>query len=63
MLNAELSYTTKLDRHAHLVPEITVGIRGENLLNDDIRNSVSYKKDEVLLPGVNVRLFGAIKLN
>ena len=39
-----------------LVPEITVGIRGENLLNDDIRNSVSYKKDEVLQPGANVRL-------
>ena len=63
LLNAELSYTTKLERHADLVPEITVGIRGENLLNDDIRNSVSYKKDEVLQPGVNVRLFGAIKLN
>jgi iron complex outermembrane receptor protein len=63
LLNAELSYTTKLDRHANLVPEITVGIRGENLLNDDIRNSVSFKKDEVLQPGVNARLFGAIKLN
>ena len=63
LLNAELSYTTKLDRQASLVPEITVGIKGENLLNDDMRNSVSYKKDEVLLPGVNVRLFGAIKLN
>ena len=33
------------------------------LLNDDIRNSVSYKKDEVLLPGVNIRMFGSIKLN
>jgi iron complex outermembrane recepter protein len=63
LLNAEVSYTTKLDRRDNLVPEITVGIRGENLLNDDIRNSVSYKKDEVLLPGVNVRVFGALKLN
>ena len=63
LLNAELSYTTKLDRRANLVPEITVGLRGENLLNDDIRNSVSFKKDEVLQPGVNVRLFGAVKLN
>src|SRR4029453_7369905 len=63
LLNAELSYTTKLDRHASLTPEITVGIRGENLLNDDIRNSVSFKKDEVLLPGVNVRMFGTFKLN
>jgi iron complex outermembrane receptor protein len=63
MLNAELSYTTKLQRQAGLVPEVTVGIRGENLLNDDVRNSVSYKKDEVLQPGVNVRMFGSIKLN
>ena len=63
LLNAELSYTTKLERRANLVPEITVGLRAENLLNDDIRNSVSYKKDEVLQPGVNLRLFGAIKLN
>ena len=42
---------------------MTVGIKGENLLNDDIRNSVSFKKDEVLQPGVNVRLFGSVKLN
>jgi iron complex outermembrane receptor protein len=63
LLNAELSYTTKLDRQAGLVPEITVGIRGENLLNDDVRNSVSYKKDEVLLPGTNIRVFGLVKLN
>ena len=63
LLNAELSYTTKLERRGNLVPEITVGLRGENLLNDDIRNSVSYKKDEVLQPGVNLRLFGSVKLN
>jgi iron complex outermembrane receptor protein len=63
LLNAELTYTTKLDRQARLVPEITIGVRGENLLNDDIRNSVSYKKDEVLQPGTNVRLFGTVKLN
>ena len=53
----------QLDRRANLVPEITVGFRGENLLNDDIRNSVSYKKDEVLQPGVNIRVFGADKVN
>ena len=45
------------------MPEITLGIRGENLLNDDIRNSVSYKKDEVLQPGTNIRVFGLVKLN
>jgi iron complex outermembrane recepter protein len=63
LLNAELSYTTRLERQAGLVPEITVGIRGENLLNEDVRNSVSHKKDEVLLPGANIRLFGLVKLN
>ena len=51
LLNAELGYTTKLERQAGLVPEMTIGIKGENLLNDDIRNSVSFKKDEVLQPG------------
>jgi iron complex outermembrane receptor protein len=63
LLNAELSYTTKLERRGNLVPEVTVGLRGENLLNDDTRNSVSYKKDEVLQPGTNLRLFGSVKLN
>jgi len=63
LLSAELSYTTRLDRQAGLTPEVTVGIRGENLLDADIRNSVSFKKDEVLLPGVNVRMFGSVKLN
>jgi len=56
-------YDVQLDRQARLVPEVTVGIRGENLLNDDVRNSVSYKKDEVLQPGVNVRMFGTVRLN
>jgi iron complex outermembrane recepter protein len=30
---------------------------GNNLLNDDMRNSASFKKDEVLLPGASVRGF------
>jgi iron complex outermembrane recepter protein len=34
---------------------------GNNLLDDDIRNSVSFKKDEVLLPGRSVRLFATLK--
>ena len=63
LLNAEISYTMKLDKLASLTPEMTVGLRGENLLNDDIRNAVSYKKDEVLAPGRSVRLFGSYKLN
>ncbi|MGE0628053.1 MAG: TonB-dependent receptor [Hyphomicrobiaceae bacterium] len=61
LLNAELSYTsTKSD--PNLGPQFTIGIKGDNLLNDDVRNSVSFKKDEVLLPGASIRLFASIKL-
>jgi iron complex outermembrane receptor protein len=63
LLNAEVRYTFKLDQPRSVVPEMTVGIRGENLLNDDIRLSTSFKKDEVLQPGTNMRLFGIVKLN
>lgn len=63
LLNAELSYTLKREGREALPFEMTVGIKGENLLDDDIRNHVSYKKDEVLQPGRSVRLFGVIKLN
>jgi iron complex outermembrane receptor protein len=63
LLNAEVRYTIKLDEYGSVVPEMTIGLRGENLLNDDIRLSTSFKKDEVLQPGTNVRLFGIVKLN
>lgn len=36
---------------------MSVEIVGDNLLDANIRNSVSYKKDEVPMPGANVRLF------
>jgi iron complex outermembrane recepter protein len=67
LLKAELSYTKKLRPSPNYptkarpiepdLEEITVGISGNNLLNDDIRNSVSFKKDEVLLPGRSVKFF------
>ena len=63
LLNAEVRYNFKLDHPGSVVPEMTIGLRGENLLNDDIRYSTSFKKDEVLQPGTNVRLFGILKLN
>ena len=63
LLNAELSYAFKLNPRAGVVPEMTIGLKAENLLDDDIRNSVSYKKDEVLQPGRSIRLFGRVKLN
>jgi iron complex outermembrane recepter protein len=62
LLNAELSYKQKFDM-ANFIPEVTVGIRGENLLNERIRLHQSYKKDEVLQPGLNIRLFASAKFN
>ncbi len=60
-LRIELSYQTKL-RPTNLGPrELTIGLTGTNLLNDDIRNSVSYTKDEVLLPGTSVRFFANVR--
>ena len=61
LLNAELSYSVKLDVAGEIVPQLTIGLKGDNLLDDDVRNSASFKKDEVLQPGRNVRLFGTVK--
>jgi iron complex outermembrane receptor protein len=56
-LRAEVSYTKALDPAVYGASEVTLGLQGRNLLDDDIRNSASFKKDEILLPGRNVRLF------
>ncbi len=56
-LRAELSYTQALDPALSGATEVTLGLQGRNLLDDDIRNSASFKKDEILLPGRNLRLF------
>jgi iron complex outermembrane recepter protein len=61
LLKAEISYTKKLNPAEFLAKQITVGIVGNNLLNDDIRNSVSYTKDQVLMPGRGVRAFANLK--
>ncbi len=68
LLNAELSYTMTLTdartgQFGQIAPEFTIGIKGENLLDEEVRNHVSFKKDEVLEPGARVRLFGSIRLN
>jgi iron complex outermembrane receptor protein len=63
LLNADLAYTLKLQPRAGAIPEMTIGLKGENLLDDDVRNSVSFRKDEVLQPGRTVRLYGIVKLN
>jgi iron complex outermembrane receptor protein len=57
-LRAEVSYNWKLAKPRPDEPsEMTIGLVGTNLLNRDIRNSVSYTKDEVLMPGAGVRVF------
>lgn len=55
LLKAEVSYKMKLDPAGRR--EMTLGASGNNLLNQNIRNSVSFRKDEVLLPGASIRLF------
>jgi iron complex outermembrane recepter protein len=61
LLRAEVSYKTKLDPSRFGAREIIVGLLGNDLLNANIRNSVSYNKDEVLLPGIGVRAFANFK--
>ncbi|MGC2822810.1 MAG: TonB-dependent receptor [Pseudolabrys sp.] len=60
-LRAEVSYTWKQAKPKRdELSEMTFGLVGTNLLNQDIRNSVSYTKDQVLLPGVSARLFARL---
>ncbi len=61
LLRAELSYNTKLASSPFGPRELSVGVVGNNLLNEQIRNAVSYTKNEVLMPGLNVRLFANLK--
>jgi iron complex outermembrane receptor protein len=64
LVSAELSYTSRFDGLAGLPQEMTIGLRGENLADDEVLNSASFKRrEDVLQPGASVRLFGSIKLN
>ena len=57
LLKAELSYRMLFDPGDPLSRELRLGLVGDNLLNEDIRNSVSFRKGQVLLPGANLRIF------
>jgi iron complex outermembrane receptor protein len=61
LLKAEISYTRKIKEAGVGIYELTLGMTADNLLNDDIRNSVSFTKDEVLMPGRNIRLFANVR--
>ena len=61
LLKAEISHTRQLTPTDFGPREMTIGLVGNNLLNDDIRNSVSFTKDQVLMPGIGVRAFASVK--
>lgn len=63
LVSAELSYTQKVPELSGIGTEYTVGIKGENLADDEVRNHSSFLKDEVLQPGASVRIFADVKLN
>ncbi len=60
LVSAELPYTARLDA----TTRTTLGVRGENLADDDVLNHASFKRrEEVLQPGASVRVFGSLKFN
>ncbi|MCZ8315569.1 TonB-dependent receptor [Phreatobacter sp.] len=60
LLNAEISYRMNL-KPGSGAQSLTFGLVGTNLLDADIRNHVSFKKDEVLMPGRGVRFFTTVR--
>lgn len=64
LFSAEVSYTTRLSSGPGAATEMTIGVKGENLADDEVLNHASFKRrEEVLEPGASVRLFGTLKLN
>ncbi|MBB5052282.1 iron complex outermembrane receptor protein [Afipia massiliensis] len=61
LLRAEVSYTHTFNRTDSGPRDITVGLAGDNLLNERIRNHISFKKAEVLQPGLGVRVFTNVR--
>jgi iron complex outermembrane receptor protein len=61
LLKAELSHTRALKNHPTGIKQFTVGVVGNNLLNQNIRNHVSYTKDMVLMPGTSARMFANLR--
>jgi iron complex outermembrane receptor protein len=64
LVSAELSYTVQGRTEDGITPVATIGIKGENLADDEVLNHASFmRREDILLPGASVRLFGSIKLN
>jgi len=64
LVSAEISYSVAGEAVDGIVPVATIGLKGENLADDEVLNHASFKRSEdVLLPGASVRVFGSITLN
>lgn len=61
LLKAEIAYTATLHPGDCGPREIALGLTGTNLLDDDVRSHVSFRKDEVLMPGRSVRVFARMR--
>jgi iron complex outermembrane receptor protein len=61
LLKAEINYRQQLVTYGGVPVLLTLGIVGDNLLDDSVRNSVSFRKDDVELPGRNVRAYASLK--
>jgi iron complex outermembrane receptor protein len=57
LLKMEISNTRYLRYSPWGPAEITTGLVGDNLLDVDVRNSVQFHKDEILLPGRSIKVF------
>lgn len=60
-LKAELSYTRRYRPVGFGPQELVLGISANNLLDDDMRNHVSFNKNEVLLPGRSIKGFATLR--
>ncbi len=61
LLKAEVSRTVRLKDDPAGARQITLGVIGTNLLNEEIRNAASFTKYEVLQPGASVRAFARVR--
>jgi iron complex outermembrane recepter protein len=64
LVSAEVTYTATSSGLGPAAPIYMIGLKGENLADDEVLNHASFKRrEDVLAPGASVRLFGSIKLN
>ena len=62
LLTADISYAVKTSGPGGLTPAVLIGLKGENLLDERVLNSASFKRrEDVFEPGANVRLFGSVR--